>query len=137
VAARSAHVHHGQREDGERADPNSLLTWYQSLIRMKKTNPALAHGDNVMLDTTNTKVLSWMRRVRLNHFVEIVGLGIVAHQVRITQSAMVVDRGCLVIVVHNDQKRDGLRSILRGFDSVFKQIVRVDAAIHANHLHTG
>jgi len=25
-------------------------------------NPALAQGDNVMLDNTNTKVLSWMRQ---------------------------------------------------------------------------
>jgi alpha-glucosidase len=46
----------------EVGDPNSLFTWYQKLIQLKKTNPAFAHGDNVMLDTTNTKVLSWMRQ---------------------------------------------------------------------------
>ncbi len=46
----------------EEGDPDSLFTWYQTLIRLKKTNPAFAHGDNVMLDTTNTKVLSWMRQ---------------------------------------------------------------------------
>jgi alpha-glucosidase len=46
----------------EKGDPNSLLTWYQSLIRLKKTNAAFAHGDNTMLDTTNTKVLSWLRQ---------------------------------------------------------------------------
>ncbi len=39
-----------------------MLAWYQTLIQLKKTNPAFAHGDNVMLDTTNTKVLSWMRQ---------------------------------------------------------------------------
>ena len=46
----------------EETDPNSLLAWYEKLIRMKKTNPAIAQGDNVMLDNTNTKVLSWMRQ---------------------------------------------------------------------------
>jgi alpha-glucosidase len=46
----------------EKADPNSLFSWYQSLIRLKKTNPALAHGDNTMLDTSNTSVLSWVRQ---------------------------------------------------------------------------
>jgi alpha-glucosidase len=46
----------------ERGQPNSLFTWYQTLIHLKKTNPAFAHGDNVMLDTANTKVLSWLRR---------------------------------------------------------------------------
>ena len=46
----------------EKTNPNSLLAWYQRLIRLKKTNPALARGDNVMLDTANTKVLSWLRQ---------------------------------------------------------------------------
>ncbi len=45
----------------EESDPNSLLAWYRKLIQLKKTNPVLAHGANVMLDTENTKVLSWMR----------------------------------------------------------------------------
>jgi alpha-glucosidase len=46
----------------EKADPNSLFAWYQGLIRLKKTIPAFAYGDNEMLDTANTKVLSWLRR---------------------------------------------------------------------------
>ncbi|HEY1987062.1 MAG TPA: alpha-glucosidase [Terracidiphilus sp.] len=46
----------------EESHPDSLFDWYQTLIRLKKTNPALAQGTNVMLDTENTKVLSWMRQ---------------------------------------------------------------------------
>jgi alpha-glucosidase len=46
----------------EKGDPNSLFAWYQALIRLKKTNPAFARGDDTMLDTTNTKVLSWLRQ---------------------------------------------------------------------------
>jgi alpha-glucosidase len=46
----------------EKGDPNSLLAWYQALIRLKKTNPAFARGDDTMLDTTNTSVLSWLRQ---------------------------------------------------------------------------
>jgi len=46
----------------EKGDPNSLLTWYKSLIRLKKTNTAFAHGSDTMLDTANTKVLSWVRQ---------------------------------------------------------------------------
>jgi alpha-glucosidase len=45
----------------EESQPDSMLAWYKSLIHLKKTNPAFAHGDNTMLDTDNTKVLSWMR----------------------------------------------------------------------------
>jgi alpha-glucosidase len=46
----------------EEADPNSLLNWYEALIKLKKTNPTFISGENVMLDTSNTKVLSWMRK---------------------------------------------------------------------------
>jgi alpha-glucosidase len=46
-------------EEGEK---DSLLKWYESLIQLKKTNSALAKGENVMLDTENTKVLSWVRQ---------------------------------------------------------------------------
>jgi alpha-glucosidase len=48
--------------EAEKPDPNSLLAWYRNLIRLKKTNPAVANGANVMLDTSNTKVLSWLRQ---------------------------------------------------------------------------
>jgi alpha-glucosidase len=46
----------------EKYSPDSLLAWYQRLIRLKKTNPALERGENTMLDTANTKVLSWLRQ---------------------------------------------------------------------------
>ena len=46
----------------EEAERDSLLVWYRALIRLKKTTPALERGKNTMLDTSNAKVLSWMRR---------------------------------------------------------------------------
>jgi alpha-glucosidase len=46
----------------QESDPNSLLAWYRNLIQLKKTNPVMAKGDNVILDPENTKVLSWMRQ---------------------------------------------------------------------------
>jgi alpha-glucosidase len=45
----------------EKSDPTSLLTWYQTLIQLKKTNPAFSEGSDTMLDSDNTKVLSWKR----------------------------------------------------------------------------
>ena len=47
---------------GEVDSPDSLFHWYQSLIRLKKTNPALAMGSETLLDQENAKVLSWMRK---------------------------------------------------------------------------
>ncbi|HEY1576286.1 MAG TPA: alpha-glucosidase [Terracidiphilus sp.] len=46
----------------EKADPNSLYSWYHSLIQLKKTNAAFAQGDDVMLDPENPSVLSWKRQ---------------------------------------------------------------------------
>jgi len=46
----------------EKSDPNSLFSWYQTLIRLKKTVPSIARGANYMLDSENRKVLSWSRQ---------------------------------------------------------------------------
>ena len=46
----------------QRNDPTSLFAWYLSLIKLKKTMPAFENGANIMLDTENHKVLSWMRQ---------------------------------------------------------------------------
>jgi alpha-glucosidase len=46
----------------QESDPNSLLAWYRSLIQLKKNNPVMASGANVVLDPENAKVLSWMRQ---------------------------------------------------------------------------
>ncbi len=48
--------------EAEKADPSSLYAWYQSLIRLKKTNAAFAQGEDTMLDRNNAKVLSWKRQ---------------------------------------------------------------------------
>ena len=46
----------------ESRDADSLLSWYENMIRLKKTIPAFERGRNTMLDTKNEKVLSWMRK---------------------------------------------------------------------------
>ena len=46
----------------QKNNANSLFAWYQSLIRLKKTVPAFESGANIMLDTENNKVFSWMRQ---------------------------------------------------------------------------
>ena len=45
----------------EQKDPQSLLNWYEKLISMRRTVPALHDGGVVMVDTANAKVLSYVR----------------------------------------------------------------------------
>jgi alpha-glucosidase len=46
----------------EESKPDSMLAWYKSLVELKKSNDAFAHGNDLMLDTENDKVLSWLRQ---------------------------------------------------------------------------
>ncbi|AEU38817.1 glycoside hydrolase family 13 protein [Granulicella mallensis] len=45
----------------ESGDPNSLLNWHKELIHLRRDLPALHEGGMVMLDRTNSNVLSYVR----------------------------------------------------------------------------
>jgi alpha-glucosidase len=44
----------------ESHDPNSQLNWYERIIALRRTNPALHDGSMTMLDTSNPSVLSYV-----------------------------------------------------------------------------
>jgi alpha-glucosidase len=44
-------------------DPNSMLNWYRQLIQLRRTVPAFREGREVMLNTSNNQVLSWLRHM--------------------------------------------------------------------------
>ncbi|HEX4312134.1 MAG TPA: alpha-glucosidase [Acidobacteriaceae bacterium] len=46
----------------EEHESDSMLHWYQQLIALKKQDPALHDGAETMLNTSDTHVLSWMRK---------------------------------------------------------------------------
>jgi alpha-glucosidase len=46
----------------ESKQPASLLEWHQRLIHLRATNSALRDGTEVMLNTENNSVLSWLRK---------------------------------------------------------------------------
>ncbi len=47
----------------EEKDPESLLNWFEALIRLRKTVPSMGvAGAETLIDNDNTKVLSWMRK---------------------------------------------------------------------------
>ena len=56
----------------QQSDPNSLLSWYKALIHLKKSNDAIANGDNIMLDKSNPSVLSWIRSSGSNRVLVVV-----------------------------------------------------------------
>lgn len=45
----------------EQAEPTSLLNWHEHLIAMRKNDPTLRDGKQIMLDKTNPSVLSYVR----------------------------------------------------------------------------
>ncbi len=46
----------------EERDPDSILRWYEQIIALKKSDPALHSGEEIMLNTTDNNVLSWLRK---------------------------------------------------------------------------
>jgi alpha-glucosidase len=45
----------------ESKEPDSLLTWYERLIELRRTNTALHSGSETMLNPDDASVLSWVR----------------------------------------------------------------------------
>jgi alpha-glucosidase len=43
-------------------DFNSMLNWYKQLIEFRRSTPALRDGKNIMLNTSDNNVLSWLRQ---------------------------------------------------------------------------
>jgi alpha-glucosidase len=46
----------------ESREDDSLLAWYQSLIQLRRENPALRDGSLTMLNVNDNNVLSWLRK---------------------------------------------------------------------------
>ena len=46
----------------EQNEPDSMLYWYQQIIALKKQDPALHEGAEIMLNTGDGHVLSWLRK---------------------------------------------------------------------------
>jgi alpha-glucosidase len=48
----------------EQKDPNSILVFYQDVLKLRHTNPALLEGDYVALNEDDPNVLSYLRRYK-------------------------------------------------------------------------
>ena len=54
--------HKTRNVEVETSDLNSMLNWYKQLIELRRTNPAIHNGKNIMLNTKDLNVLSWLRQ---------------------------------------------------------------------------
>jgi alpha-glucosidase len=48
--------------EAQSKDPKSILNYYKTLIRLRKTNPAWFDGDMTLIDESNPNVLSYLRK---------------------------------------------------------------------------
>jgi alpha-glucosidase len=58
----------------EENEPDSLLNWHKQLIAMRRDNPTLRDGKQVMLDESNPSVLSYIREGVAGHPAVVVAL---------------------------------------------------------------
>jgi alpha-glucosidase len=62
----------------EEIEPDSLLNWHKQLIAMRKDDPTLRDGKQVMLDESNPSVLSYVREGVSGHPAVVVALNFTA-----------------------------------------------------------
>ncbi len=62
----------------EETEPDSLLNWYKQLIAMRRDDPTLRDGRQVMLDESNPSVLSYVREGVAGHPAVVVALNFTA-----------------------------------------------------------
>ncbi len=62
----------------EESDPDSLLNWHKQLIAMRREDPTLRDGKQVMLDESNPSVLSYVREGVSGHPAIVVALNFTA-----------------------------------------------------------
>ena len=62
----------------EAADPDSMLNWHKQLIVLRRTRDAVRDGGVFLLDTSNTKVLSYVRTAPAGHHNILVSLNMTA-----------------------------------------------------------
>jgi alpha-glucosidase len=62
----------------EEIEPDSLLNWYKQLIAMRKNDPTLRDGKQVMIDESNPSVLSYLREGVAGHPSVVVALNFTA-----------------------------------------------------------
>jgi alpha-glucosidase len=62
----------------EESEPNSLLNWHKQLITMRRDDPTLRDGKQVMIDESNPSVLSYVRKGMDGHPSIIVALNFTA-----------------------------------------------------------
>ena len=53
----------------EESDPNSILSWYKQLITLRRENPVLHSGKEILLNQSDQNVLSWLRQIDGNQAV--------------------------------------------------------------------
>src|SRR5580700_1121363 len=78
-----------------------------------------------------------VRCTRLDQVVQIVGLTVVAFEMRVALAVVIVDGAGFVILVGDHEQDDWILGVFAGFNCVIEKIASVDAAIHSNYFHPG
>ncbi len=66
----------------EKKDPNSILNWYQKVISLRKSNPALLEGKYVPLNEDDHDVLSYLRSYKGQNVIVVLNMSGSSHKVK-------------------------------------------------------
>ncbi len=100
----------------ETADPNSLLRWYEQLIALRRSNPALHDGGILMLNRDDGDVLAWVRTAPAGAKPVVVAMNMSASPKTVTLN--LTDAGVQGTVAHTLAASDPSLQSVTAFGSV-------------------
>ncbi len=70
----------------EKKDPNSILNWYQKIIQLRHTNPAIYDGNYVALNESDPNVFSYLRSYKGQNVVVVLNMSGSSQKVKLDLS---------------------------------------------------
>jgi alpha-glucosidase len=98
----------------ESKEPDSLLNWYETLMAMRKSNPALHDGSMTMIDKTDPDVLAYVRSAGSSSVLVVLNCSSTAHTVSLDLGASGVSGSRAKTLITDDpslEKASDLKSI--------------------------
>ena len=73
--------------EAERKDPNSILNWYQKVISLRRSNPALLDGKYVPLNEDDKNVLAYLRSYKNQNVLVLINMSDSQQKVKLDLAA--------------------------------------------------
>ncbi|HVH89656.1 MAG TPA: alpha-glucosidase [Terriglobales bacterium] len=102
----------------ESADPNSVLNWYRSLIRLRRTNPAFYDGSYVALNESDPNVMAYLRKSSAAQAIVILNFSADRQAISLDKSKLRTSHARVLLATNREMKNVDLSRVELGPNGV-------------------